>query len=78
MSSPLVPPPASTTAAATPLSSPPSLSSPILFTNLHRHSSPSMLIPALRTVGNIVTGDDMQTQPLFHFIIFTSQGAKTP
>ncbi|KAI3788803.1 hypothetical protein L2E82_01581 [Cichorium intybus] len=25
-------------------------------------SSPSVLIPALRTVGNIVTGDDMQTQ----------------
>ncbi|MCL7032622.1 hypothetical protein MKW94_017421 [Papaver nudicaule] len=27
-----------------------------------RHPSPSVLIPALRTVGNIVTGDDMQTQ----------------
>ncbi|CAO2824350.1 unnamed protein product [Amaranthus hypochondriacus] len=26
------------------------------------HTSPSVLIPALRTVGNIVTGDDMQTQ----------------
>lgn len=26
------------------------------------HASPSVLIPALRTVGNIVTGDDMQTQ----------------
>ncbi|KAG8653247.1 importin subunit alpha isoform X2 [Manihot esculenta] len=26
------------------------------------HSSPTVLIPALRTVGNIVTGDDMQTQ----------------
>ncbi|CAN1219648.1 Importin subunit alpha-2 [Linum perenne] len=26
------------------------------------HQSPSVLIPALRTVGNIVTGDDMQTQ----------------
>lgn len=26
------------------------------------HSSPSVLIPALRTVGNIVTGDDLQTQ----------------
>lgn len=26
------------------------------------HPSPSVLIPALRTVGNIVTGDDMQTQ----------------
>jgi hypothetical protein len=27
-----------------------------------RHPSPSVLIPALRTVGNIVTGDDLQTQ----------------
>ncbi|XP_072993939.1 importin subunit alpha-1b-like [Typha latifolia] len=26
------------------------------------HPSPSVLIPALRTVGNVVTGDDMQTQ----------------
>jgi len=26
------------------------------------HSSPSVQTPALRTVGNIVTGDDMQTQ----------------
>lgn len=26
------------------------------------HSSPTVLVPALRTVGNIVTGDDMQTQ----------------
>ncbi|KAJ6378389.1 hypothetical protein OIU78_028598 [Salix suchowensis] len=26
------------------------------------HPSPSVLIPALHTVGNIVTGDDMQTQ----------------
>ncbi|RAL42074.1 hypothetical protein DM860_011857 [Cuscuta australis] len=26
------------------------------------HTSPSVLIPALRTVGNIVTGDDVQTQ----------------
>ncbi|XP_074268613.1 importin subunit alpha-1-like [Silene latifolia] len=28
------------------------------------HPSPSVLIPALRTVGNIVTGDDIQTQCL--------------
>lgn len=28
----------------------------------HRHQSTSVLVPALRTVGNIVTGDDMQTQ----------------
>uniref|UniRef100_A0A383WFD2 Importin subunit alpha n=2 Tax=Tetradesmus obliquus TaxID=3088 RepID=A0A383WFD2_TETOB len=26
------------------------------------HSSPAVLVPALRTVGNIVTGNDMQTQ----------------
>ncbi|GLT47674.1 hypothetical protein SLA2020_213500 [Shorea laevis] len=26
------------------------------------HSSPSVLIPALRTVGNIITGNDMQTE----------------
>ncbi|KAH0465712.1 hypothetical protein IEQ34_005815 [Dendrobium chrysotoxum] len=26
------------------------------------HPSPSLLIPALRTIGNIVTGDDVQTQ----------------
>ncbi|KAH6762502.1 importin alpha isoform 1 [Perilla frutescens var. hirtella] len=29
---------------------------------LLHHPSPSVLIPALRTVGNIVTGDDIQTQ----------------
>lgn len=29
---------------------------------LFRNQSPSVLIPALRTVGNIVTGDDLQTQ----------------
>ncbi|XP_052619533.1 importin subunit alpha-1a-like [Lactuca sativa] len=29
---------------------------------LLNHPSPSVLIPTLRTVGNIVTGDDMQTQ----------------
>nr|XP_028947683.1 importin subunit alpha-2 isoform X2 [Malus domestica] len=28
------------------------------------HPSPSVLIPALRTVGNIVTGDDLQTQSI--------------
>ena len=27
-----------------------------------RHTSPSVLVPALRTVGNIVTGNDYQTQ----------------
>lgn len=31
-----------------------------------RHPSPSVLIPALRTVGNIVTGDDLQTQVYQH------------
>lgn len=30
------------------------------------HPSPSVLIPALRTVGNIVTGDDVQTQVSLH------------
>jgi hypothetical protein len=30
------------------------------------HPSPSVLIPALRTVGNIVTGDDLQTQVIWH------------
>uniref|UniRef100_A0A6N2MW74 GATA-type domain-containing protein n=2 Tax=Salix TaxID=40685 RepID=A0A6N2MW74_SALVM len=29
---------------------------------LFLHPSPSVLVPALRTVGNIVTGDDIQTQ----------------
>lgn len=28
------------------------------------HPSPTVLVPALRTVGNIVTGDDSQTQVL--------------
>ncbi|KAI3842510.1 hypothetical protein MKX03_034376 [Papaver bracteatum] len=41
------------------------------------HPSPTVLIPALRTVGNIVTGDDRQTQsviaadiicPLIHLL----------
>ncbi|KHN03948.1 Importin subunit alpha [Glycine soja] len=30
------------------------------------HPSPSVLIPALRTVGNIVTGDDLQTQVIIN------------
>ncbi|CAJ2628786.1 importin subunit alpha-1-like protein [Trifolium pratense] len=30
------------------------------------HPSPSVLIPALRTVGNIVTGDDQQTQVIIN------------
>lgn len=30
------------------------------------HPSPSVLIPALRTVGNIVTGDDYQTQTVIN------------
>ncbi|KAJ6288835.1 hypothetical protein OIU76_024756 [Salix suchowensis] len=34
----------------------------VTFLAYFRHPSPSVLIPALRTVGNIVTGDDMQTQ----------------
>ncbi|MBA0796242.1 hypothetical protein Gohar_007026 [Gossypium harknessii] len=32
------------------------------------HPSPTVLIPALRTVGNIVTGDDMQTQVWISFL----------
>jgi hypothetical protein len=31
---------------------------------LFRHISPSVLIPALHTVGNIVTEDDLRTQVL--------------
>ncbi|KAM7277413.1 hypothetical protein ACFE04_019279 [Oxalis oulophora] len=31
------------------------------------HPAPSVLIPALRTVGNIVTGDDMQTQCIINY-----------
>ncbi|KAJ8899099.1 hypothetical protein K2173_010252 [Erythroxylum novogranatense] len=31
------------------------------------HPSPTVLIPALRTVGNIVTGDDMQTQHMINY-----------
>ncbi|XP_051145286.1 importin subunit alpha-like [Andrographis paniculata] len=31
------------------------------------YPSPSVLIPALRTVGNIVTGDDMQTQYIINY-----------
>lgn len=31
-----------------------------------RHTSPSVLVPALRTVGNIVTGDDLQTQMIIN------------
>lgn len=34
----------------------------ICFVVASSHPSPSVLIPALRTVGNIVTGDDLQTQ----------------
>lgn len=36
------------------------------FCNAHRHQSPSVLVPALRTVGNIVTGDDLQTQVIIN------------
>ncbi|PWA99017.1 Armadillo [Artemisia annua] len=31
------------------------------------HPSPSVLIPALRTIGNIVTGDDLQTQCIIEY-----------
>ncbi len=33
---------------------------------LPRHSSPGVLVPALRTVGNIVTGNDVQTQVIIN------------
>ncbi|KAH7444304.1 hypothetical protein KP509_02G072800 [Ceratopteris richardii] len=33
------------------------------------HPSPSVLIPALRTVGNIVTGDDAQTQVMINNLV---------
>ena len=44
------------------------------------HTSPSVLVPALRTVGNIVTGDDLQTQsvinsgalPCLHHLLMTT------
>lgn len=35
------------------------------------HPSPSVLIPALRTVGNIVTGDDVQTQVQYTYPTLT-------
>ena len=35
------------------------------------HSAPAVLIPALRTIGNIVTGDDTQTQVFHIYIHFT-------
>ena len=31
-----------------------------------RHSSSNVLVPSLRTVGNIVTGDDLQTQVIIN------------
>ncbi len=31
---------------------------------VRRHQSASVLVPALRTVGNIVTGDDLQVRIL--------------
>lgn len=31
-----------------------------------RHQSSNVLVPALRTVGNIVTGDDLQTQVIIN------------
>ncbi|MED6167181.1 hypothetical protein PIB30_000433 [Stylosanthes scabra] len=38
----------------------------LIVLSLGVHPSPSVLIPALRTVGNIVTGDDMQTQVIIN------------
>ncbi|GFP80626.1 importin subunit alpha [Phtheirospermum japonicum] len=40
------------------------LSDGINMIKFNLHPSPSVLIPALRTVGNIVTGDDIQTQAI--------------
>ena len=34
--------------------------------DLLKHHSPHVCHPALRTVGNIVTGDDMQTQSVIN------------
>ncbi|CAH9073901.1 unnamed protein product [Cuscuta epithymum] len=34
---------------------------------LLQHPSPSVIVPALRAVGNIVTGDDMQTQCIIEY-----------
>ncbi|KAL8464002.1 hypothetical protein ACS0TY_033803 [Phlomoides rotata] len=34
----------------------------VQMTKFKFHPSPSVLIPALRTIGNIVIGDDLQTQ----------------
>ncbi|KAB5545322.1 hypothetical protein DKX38_013434 [Salix brachista] len=42
------------------------------------HPSPSVLVPALRTVGNIVTGDDMQTQVFVPAIPGENGGGKLP
>ncbi|KAK5818749.1 hypothetical protein PVK06_023693 [Gossypium arboreum] len=39
--------------------------------HLSCHPSPTVLIPALRTVGNIVSGDDIQTQkPLVQYYVW--------
>ena len=38
------------------------------------HHSPSVQTPALRTVGNIVTGDDLQTQIIINFSALVSSG----
>src|SRR3954453_10694330 len=37
-----------------------------IFISLFRHSSLSVQTPALRSVGNIVTGDDVQTQVIIN------------
>lgn len=42
------------------------------------HSSTTVLVPALRTVGNIVTGDDTQTQVLIlHYQNYDQISIKT-
>ena len=42
------------------------------------HHSPSVQTPALRTVGNIVTGDDLQTQIIINFSALVSPGVSPP
>lgn len=63
-SSPRLAPQSSLTKTLAPLLPPPPPSS--IRRTPHRHTSPGVLVPALRTVGNIVTGNDMQTQVIIN------------
>ena len=42
------------------------------------HNSPSVQTPALRTVGNIVTGDDLQTKTMIDLSALVSPGVSPP